>query len=42
MLNTFLTPAVARMAYDILQKEDPAALQWANDLLKVYSDDLTK
>ena len=33
---------IARMAYDILKKDDPAALAKAETLLKKYSDDISK
>lgn len=32
---------MARIAYGILMKNDPVALFWANDILKMYSDDFT-
>jgi hypothetical protein len=32
---------IARMAYDILKKENPQALTKAETLLKVYSDSFT-
>jgi len=33
---------IARMAYDILEKEDPSILKKSEDLLRVYSDSLTE
>ena len=33
---------IARMAYDILKKESPTALNKAESLLRIYSDSLTK
>jgi hypothetical protein len=32
---------IARMAHDILMKENPIAVQNAEELLKVYSDNVT-
>ena len=32
---------ISRIAYDILQEEDPQALQKVTDVLKLYSDDFT-
>jgi hypothetical protein len=33
---------IARMAYDILKKDNPVVLNKAEDLLQIYSDNLTK
>ena len=33
---------IARMAYDILKKDNPVVLNKAEDLLKIYSDNLTQ
>jgi hypothetical protein len=36
-----VNPPVARIAYDILEQEDPEALNKATELLRVYSDSIT-